>query len=204
MILFENSLNQVEKLEKIVLLLERGIRDRHDAFHNAALATISSSGEPEARTVICRRLLRDPLSLVCHIDSRSPKAAEISNNQKVSWLFYHPAEKLQLRFRATAFLHTNDWLAEEQWRNSSLFSKRSYCGAAPTSEVGEPSSGLPDFLEKRQPTEEEANDLGRKSFAVVRCAAREMDVYELSAGGHRRALFRFRENGVVEIQWLTP
>lgn len=191
-------------LERVLPLLERGIADSHNGFHTATLATVALNGEPEARTVIFRRLLRKPLALICHIDIRSPKAEEIRLHPPVAWLFYNPTEKLQLRFRTRAFLHTDDALAEEQWESSALFSRRSYCGAAPTTAVDEPSSGLPAFLEDRRPTEAETNELGRKNFGVVRSIVRELDVYELNAHGHRRRLFVFAETGEIETGWLTP
>jgi pyridoxine/pyridoxamine 5'-phosphate oxidase len=191
-------------LERILPLLERGITDSHNPFHTATLATVAPNGEPEARTVVFRRLLQEPLALICHIDIRSPKAEEIRLDQRVSWLFYNPAEKLQLRFRTRAFLHTDDALAEEQWQSSALFSRRSYCGAAPTTAVDEPSSGLPANLEDRRPTEAETSELGRKNFGVVRSVIGELDVYELNAHGHRRRLFVFAETGEIETEWLTP
>lgn len=191
-------------LERVLSLLARGVSERRDAFHTATLATVSVNGEPEARTVVFRRLLEKPLALVCHVDRRSPKAAEISGEPRVSWLFYHPPEKLQLRFRTRAFLHVNDSLADEQWRSSDLFSRRCYCGAAPTTFVAESSSGLPDFLVNRRPTEIETDELGRKNFAVVRAVARELDVYELNASGHRRSLFSFNDDGEIAARWLTP
>jgi pyridoxamine 5'-phosphate oxidase len=200
----QKILNKRETLEKIWQLLKRGAHDRHDAFHTATLATVAHNSEPEARIVVFRRLLENPPALCCHIDARSPKAEEIRLNRRVTWLFYHPAEKLQLRFRTTAFLHTDDRLAEEQWQNSALFARRCYCGTAPTTKTEEPSSGLPAFLESRQPTEAEANEFGRKNFAVLRAVVREIDVYELKASGHRRALFVFNETDEIERRWLTP
>lgn len=197
-------MNETKTLERVLPLLERGIADSHDSFHTATLATVAPNGEPQARTVVFRRLLREPLALVCHIDIRSPKADEIRCNRRVAWLFYNAAEKLQLRFRTRAFLHTDDAFADGQWQSSALFSRRSYCGAAPTTAVSEPSSGLPAFMEDRRPTERETNELGRRNFGVVRSVVRELDVYELNAHGHRRQLFVFGENGEIEARWLTP
>jgi pyridoxamine 5'-phosphate oxidase len=193
-----------ELFEKVLSTLENAVVNRHDAFHTATLATVNLKGEPEARTVVFRRLLRQPLALCCHIDLRSPKADEIRNNPNVSWMFYGAAEKLQLRIRAAAALHTDDALAEEQWQSSKLFARRCYCGDAPGTLKDFPSSGLPDFLTSRAPTEEETNEMGRQNFCVVRSVVREIDVYELCAQGHRRSLFIIDENGEIEPRWLTP
>lgn len=198
------SIMKNEILQRVLTLLEHGAKDRRDAFHTPVLATVNRRGEPEARTVVFRRLLREPFALCCHVDNRSPKADDIRNNKRVSWLFYHPQEKVQLRIRADASLHTGDALADEQWQHSKLFSRRCYCGEAPGTPVETPSSGLPDFLTNREPTEEESNLLGRKNFAVVRSVINEIDFYELSVKGHHRALFNFHENGEIETRWLTP
>lgn len=193
-----------EMLKKVLSILENAVKNRHDNFHTAVLATVNHKGEPEARTVVFRRLLREPLALCCHIDDRSPKADEIRKNANVSWLFYSAAEKLQLRIRAAATLQTDDQLADDQWRDSKLFARRCYCGDAPGTLKDFASSGLPEFLIEREPTEEESNAMGRGNFAVVRSVVKELDVYELSAQGHRRSLFVFHENGEIESRWLTP
>jgi pyridoxamine 5'-phosphate oxidase len=193
-----------EIFERVLALLERGANERRDAFHTAAVCTIGLNNSPEARTAVFRRLLKNPFALCCHVDCRSPKAAEIRANPRVSWLFYHATEKLQIRIRGRGTLHTDDELADAQWRASNLFSRRCYCGVAPTTVVDEPSSGLPEFLRERQPTAEESNALGRANFAVLKTVAEELDVYELNVRGHRRLLFVFGENGETKTRWLTP
>ena len=191
-------------LDNVWSLLERGQSNRHDAFHIPVLCTVGLDNAPEARTVVLRKVLRDSRAIMCHVDLRSPKAAEIKQNPKVSWLFYDPKEKLQLRIRGKATIHTNDDLAEKQWQASQLFSRRCYCGDAPGTFVDAPSSGLPAFLEDRQPTAEEAEAMGRKNFAVINSIIDELDVYELNVKGHRRSLFVFHENGEIETKWQTP
>lgn len=194
-----------EILERVFNLLAHGVKNRHDAFHTAVLATVNQQNLPEARTVVFRRFERElRFALFCHVDRRSPKAAEIENNPQVSWLFYHSPERIQLRCRGTAVIHTNDETADAQWQSSQLFSRRCYCGAAPGTPADTPSSGLPEFLENRSPTLEETEEMGRQNFAVIETAISEMDVYELNVRGHRRSLFVFNENGEIELRWLTP
>lgn len=193
-----------EILTRAFDLLARATKARHDDFHTPALITTGNDNLPEARTVVLRKFAAETRSLFCHIDLRSPKAAEIRNNPRVAWLFYHKAEKLQLRIRATATLHTDDQTAEAQWNASQLFSRRCYCGAAPGTLSETPSSGLPESLVDRAPTAEETETLGRKNFAVVNSKISEIDVYELHVRGHRRSLFIFNENGEYETRWLTP
>lgn len=193
-----------EILQRVYDLLERGAANSRDDFHTAALCTVSERNEPEARTVVFRRLLQNPPSVCCHIDLRSPKAFEIQQNPQTSWLFYHRTVKLQLRIRGASVLHTTDELADAQWNASELFSLRAYCGTAPTTAVETSSSGLPEPLQDRRPTIEEANEFGRPNFAVLRTIISELDVYELNAHGHRRSLFTFDSTGAIEMRWLTP
>lgn len=193
-----------EILERVWVLLERGTSNRKDDFHTPVLATVRADGAPEMRTVVFRKVVREPRALMCHIDWRSPKATEIQNDPRVSWLFYHVEEKLQLRIRGRASFHTDDELANVQWQNSALFSRRCYCGDAPGTEKDEPSSGLAEFLIDREPTAEESERLGRKNFAVLSSTIDEIDVYELHVKGHRRSLFAWSETGELAARWLTP
>lgn len=185
-------------------MLERGTRDRKDNFHTGALATIGLNGAPEIRTVVLRKILPEAKILLCHVDVRSPKIAEIEKDRRVSWLFYHVEEKLQLRIRGRATIQTNGELADLQWQTTGLFSRRCYCGARPGRLKNAPSSGLPEFLIDREPTFKESEELGRKNFAVLSSAIDEIDVYELHVSGHRRSLFKWNELGKLEMRWLTP
>lgn len=198
------EITHAELLEKAWKLLERGASNRKDDFHTTVLATIGADGAPETRTVVFRKVLRESRILMCHADWRSPKVAEIKQDARVSWLFYHVEEKLQLRIRGRASIHTNDELANVQWQNSALFSRRCYCGDAPGTEKDLPSSGLPEFLVDREPTAEESEQFGRRNFVVVSSTIDEIDVYELYVKGHRRSLFAWNEAGELETRWLTP
>lgn len=193
-----------EILERSLAMLERGVTNRKDDFHTPTFGTVGLSGEPQLRVVVFRKISREPRTLICHTDLRSPKIAEIERDARVSWLFYHFEEKLQLRIRGRASVHTIDELADAQWQNTQLFSRRCYCGDAPGTRTNEPSSGMPEFLFDREPTAEESERLGRKNFAVVSSTIDEIDVYELNFNGHRRSLFVWNQTGELETRWLTP
>lgn len=197
-------MNHQEILERVWTRLERGARNRNDDFHTCALATIGLNGAPEVRTVVFRKFSQEPRILLCHVDLRSPKIAEIEKHSAASWLFYHAEEKLQLRIRGRATIETNSELADLQWQNTQMFSRRCYCGDAPGTLKNAASSGLPEFLIDREPTLEESEQLGRQNFAVICSTIQEIDVYELNVRGHRRSLFRWDEGGNLETRWLTP
>ena len=62
---------------------------------------------------------------------------------------------------------------------------------------------MPDEITDREPTREESEE-GRKNFAVISTAIKEIDVLELDVKGHRRSLFSWNENGTMDMKWLTP
>jgi pyridoxamine 5'-phosphate oxidase len=200
--IWDKPISHGEILKNIWKHLDLGVLDRHHAFHSPVFAT-ESNGEANVRVVILRRFWRKPAKLAFHTHIGSPKAAEIAENPKVSWLFYHPKEKLQLRIKGVATIHTNDELAEEQWLSTDFFSRRCYIGEAPTTVSKSVTSGLPEHLIDREPTKDES-EIGRANFAVISSGISSIDCLELAVRGHRRSLFTWKENGELETKWLTP
>ncbi|MCB0288469.1 MAG: pyridoxamine 5'-phosphate oxidase family protein, partial [Calditrichaeota bacterium] len=149
-----------EILQKCFGMLETGVSDRRDPLHTPVIGTVENNA-PQLRTVIFRKF--DPASrtLIFHTDFRTEKVAQIQNNPVVSWLFYHPERKVQLRIISDAKIHSDDSIADERWAASQLMSRRCYCiPMAPGTLSDSPESGLPEYLQLRRPTESESNDLG--------------------------------------------
>jgi hypothetical protein len=195
--------NHAAILEQIWALLWRGVNQASDPFHTPVLGTVSMEG-CHLRTVVLREVELAERLLLCHTDARSPKFHEIQKTPEVSWLFYHPREKLQLRIKGLATLHTDDEMADRQWRTSKLSSRRCYCAVtAPGTAQHEPSSGLPEKLVKRPPSEEESEQLGRQHFAVIVCQVMTIDWLYLQARGHQRVQFSWQENH-FHATWVTP
>jgi len=155
------------------------------------------------RVVVLRRFWRKPPCLAFHTHTGSPKIKELENNSNVYWLFYHTTERMQVRVKGKATIHTDDDLAEEQWLATEFFSRRCYVGEAPTQTSKKPTSGLPEDLLDRAPTREES-ETGRANFAVVTSTIEQIDCLEMNVRGHRRSLFVWNEKGELETKWLTP
>ncbi|MCB9069847.1 MAG: pyridoxamine 5'-phosphate oxidase family protein [Calditrichae bacterium] len=192
-----------EILQKCFGMLETGVSDRHDPLHTPVIGTVENNA-PQLRTVIFRKF--DPASrtLIFHTDFRTEKVAQIQNNPVVSWLFYHPERKVQLRIISDAKIHSDDSIADERWAASQLMSRRCYCiPMAPGTLSDSPESGLPEYLQLRRPTESESNDLGRANFCAISCQIREMDWLYLAAKGNRRAKFEWK-NEHLHATWLIP
>jgi hypothetical protein len=184
-------------------LLVDGSRNPKDAFYTGTLGTLSTSG-PSLRTVVLRQADPQQRSTVCYSDVRAGKVAEIRGNSAVSWLFWDDARKVQLRLTGRATVHTDDALADGHWQSTSPSNRRSYlAGPAPGSVQPFPTSGLPEGLDTREPTEEESA-AGRPYFAVIITQVERLEWLWLTRGGHRRAVFRYAGTEISEAAWLVP
>jgi pyridoxamine 5'-phosphate oxidase len=189
-------------LKEIWKMLARGAASYRDPFHWPVLGTTGKEG-PHMRCVILREFLRPDRVLVCHTDSRAAKVREISRVSKVSWLFYHPKRKVQLRISGHATLHVDDHFADRQWAGTKQPSRLNYCAIEPPgTPVESPSSGLPDFLVNKVPTLFET-EAGRQHFAVISCRIDAIDWLVLRVLGNRRARFQWDETG-MKAKWLVP
>ena len=195
-----NSLDGV--INEIWKMLNRGATHYHDPFHWPVLGTTGKEG-PNMRCVILREFLMPDRVLVCHTDARAAKVQEISNFATVSWLFYHPKRKVQLRISGHATLHADDHLADRQWAGSGISSRLNYCAIEPPgTPIDSPSSGLPDFLLNKVPTLLET-EKGRQNFMAIACRIDSLDWLVLRVLGNRRARFEWDETG-LNAKWLIP
>ena len=189
-------------LKEACTMLEQGVSRFNDPFHWPVLGTTGKDGS-RLRTVILRQFIWPERILVCHTDARADKVQEISNCANVSWLFYHPKKKVQLRISGPARLHAVDQFADRQWANSKITSRLNYCASAPPgTPIDKPSSGLPDFLRHKVPTLLDV-ERGRKNFMVIAGQIDSMDWLVLKVLGNRRALFNWDGNG-LKAEWLIP
>jgi hypothetical protein len=183
-------------------MLSRGAAHFNDPFHWPVLGTTGKEGV-SLRCVILRQFLMPDRVLVCHSDARAEKVREISGSAKVSWLFYHPQRKVQLRISGPATLHADDQFADEQWAAAKATSRLNYCANEPPgTPVDSPSSGLPDFLLHKVPTLFET-EKGRHNFMAIACRIDSMDWLVLQVLGNRRARFDWDETG-LNARWLIP
>jgi hypothetical protein len=202
--IWEKPISHGDILKKIWKHLDLGMLEREHPFHTPVLGTIGDDAMPQLRVVVLRRFWRkNPRGLVFHAHVGSPKIAEIENNPRVSWLFYHPQERFQVRVKGTASVHREGDLHEEQWLATEFFSRRCYVGEAPSQISEKPTSGLPEDLTERAPTEEES-EAGKANFVVIFSTIDELDCLELNVKGHRRSLFNWTAAGELETRWLTP
>jgi len=201
--IWEKPVSHGEILKKIWKNLDLGTLEREHPFHTPVFSTVANGCVPNLRVVVLRRFWRKPPCLAFHTHTGSPKIKELENNPNVYWLFYHTTERIQVRVKGKATIHTDDDLAEEQWLATEFFSRRCYVGDAPTQTSKKPTSGLPEDLLDRAPTQAES-EAGRANFAVVTSTIKQIDCLEMNVRGHRRSLFLWNEKAELETKWLTP
>ncbi|MBH5322968.1 pyridoxamine 5'-phosphate oxidase family protein [Erythrobacter sp. JGD-13] len=165
-------------------------------MHTPVVAT----ADADARVMVLRAFDRATDTLRFHTDARSPKCSVIGDGAPVGVLLYDKEAKIQLRCRGTGRIERDGPIADAAWEASTNFARRCYLGDGPGTQSDEPSSGLPDWIEGQQPTNDQVAP-AREHFAVLLVTLAEVDWFFLSNDGHRRAVINMN-SGVG--RWITP
>lgn len=182
--------------------LGQGASNSHSAYHTPVFASLSEGGS-SLRTVVLRKVVPEERAIVCHTDIRAAKVTEIERNRAVSWLFYAPEEKIQIRAEGTATVHHQDEIAEAAWQATKLMSRRAYMASpGPGTPTDRPESGLPENMLNRSPLQDES-EVGWANFGVIVSTIGRFDWVYLAAKGHRRAQFDWQDAAFVG-SWLIP
>ena len=186
-------------------LIEPGAVDRRSEAHCPSVATLDANGHPSQRVMILRHVDWSARKLRFHTDARSTKTITISERNSASVLFYLPESKIQLRLNGSISITTTGDEIDQAWSNATLFARRAYMAtAAPGTAVGQPASGLPAYIEGRQPTDEDIAP-ARENFALLHVEFDKVEWLYLANSGHRRASWRWNESKADwEGCWLIP
>lgn len=163
-----------------------------DREHPYCLFWLATTGEyPELRTLISRKVYED-LSVMFYTDPRSPKVHQISNNSRISAIFYHPGKMLQVRMRGHAYLIENIRMLYPQLlheiKNSPL--KKDFTAKRA------PGTVVPDTYEPEHGSE--------VHFEAVRIVPEVIDVLQVGRGEpHQRYQYTL-ENGQWTEARLVP
>lgn len=170
-------------------------------FRLPAVATTNRL-DSSLRTVVLRQADPAYRRLVFFTDNRSPKIREIQANEQVQWLFYHPAQSVQLRATTSAMVYRNDAMAREFWEALPLANRLNYCATEPPgSPLMESGDGIPANL--KSATAAEDLEGGYANFAAVACEVDLIDWLWLGENGSRRATVRWTGEKHSAI-WLVP
>lgn len=167
--------------------LIRGVQDRHAPARHPTLATVSSEGLPQARTVVLRKADRTSGRLEIHTNLFSPKVAELRATPVAALHVWDSGSRLQIRVQADAVIASGDDVAET-WSRVPERSRTAYSR-----------SSVPGSLIPEATACEPAPDAA--AFAVVHLHIRLMDLLHLGPQ-HRRAQF-VRDGGWVG-HWVAP
>ena len=186
-------------------LIEPGATERRSEAHCPTVATLDATGLPSQRVMILRHVNWAARKLRFHTDARSTKTLTLSKRNAASVLFYLPEAKIQLRLNGTISMTTTGDEVDQAWNNATLFARRAYMATtAPGTVVEEPVSGLPAFIEGRQPTEQDITP-ARENFALLHVEFDTVEWLYLANSGHRRARWRWGlDCANWEGRWLIP
>lgn len=170
-------------------------------FRNLTVATCTSSGA-DARVVVLRHVDVAHKYVWFHTDARSEKVLQLEAFPQATLLFWDDKQQVQLRLVVETRLHTDDYLADEQWDKLHDGSIRSYLSEyRPGTEQPGPYPGFPDHVREGELTPED-RAFGRQNFAAIECRVLCMEYLHLSKQGQTRA--RFQYEPVSKMSWLAP
>lgn len=186
-------------------VIAAGVTNRNSPSHMPAVGTADVLGVPQLRIMILRDVSRDARTLRFHTDSRSIKAEQLRQNPATSVLIYDPAAKVQIRMSGKAYVTAMGDMADTAWSTSTPFARRCYMAeAAPGTPCAKPSSGLPDWIEGKQPDEEQLADY-RSNFAALLVEIETIEWLYLANVGHRRARWQWHASqNIWAGSWLIP
>jgi hypothetical protein len=165
------------------------------SFGLASLATVNSSGFPEQRTVVLRKVDPATREVCCYTDRRSPKVRQIRSQPRTSWHFYDSSERIQVLLSASARVITEGDLIPPAWEACRPESRRNFQSLLPP---GTPLPGPPDEF-----VSEESFLSDSSQFAIIQATVDRMEWLHLRNQGNHRAVFVW-SGTEWESQWLSP
>jgi general stress protein 26 len=186
--LFNSSDAPSQIWQNVLHELHRGALDPKHPFRFLTLAT-SGAQFPQVRTVVLRQL-SPAMEFVVYTDVRTAKVQDLLTTPRVSLLFYHPKNQVQVRIKAIATLHVEDAIAQEQWKRVSEKRQSEYkSGLAPGTRIESPDLGW-----------ETQSDSAH--FSVLKFSPLAIEVLQLARQGHLRIQFELASGW--HGTWLVP
>jgi pyridoxamine 5'-phosphate oxidase len=186
-------------------LLQHGADNRRSPVHTPVVATLDAEERPSQRVMILREIDQQSRRLRFHTDSRSTKIAALTNGSPASVLVYDPAAKIQLRLSGCVWIEQREAAVDAAWESSTLFARRCYMAESGPGELSSvPTSGLPAWIEGKQPEEEQIAP-ARENFALLWFEFDRVEWLYLANLGHRRAHWRWdTATQSWSGNWLIP
>lgn len=160
-------------------------------WRTPVLSTTGARG-PAVRTVVLRGFTRPGFELIAFSHAGAAKIGELKDQPESAWLFYDPADRVQLRVSAAVRLHTRDSVAQTYWHRLPEDQQGRYrADRVPGTPVSQPGELAPGTVGDEH------------QFAVLIATLTELDWLWLGPEVHRRARFH-REEGDWRGHWIEP
>jgi pyridoxamine 5'-phosphate oxidase len=143
-----------------------------------ALATVDAAGDPQVRSVVCRRI-DDEGQLWITSDARSAKHDQLARDPRAAAVAWFPATREQFRFNGTIEIigsRSNEPARAELWRELPPATRATFYWPAP----GQPRAPLDQFVETADAAESPA------SFEILVLQPDRVEHLLLAAHPHRR------------------
>lgn len=174
-------------------LQEGSCRSDHP-FHLAGVASLNEILGVTLRTMVLRKTDPETRSLMFHTDRRSHKFADLLQDPALACLFYDPRTRVQIRIQARATLHTQDAVAQEQWKTLPDHSRLLYAFALPPGTESDSPLITPARVSMNQ---------ARDHFAVIVAHVDSIEWLYLHPESHQRLRFTWQDEKVIHC-WLVP
>jgi len=174
--------------------LERATKDGKHPFRYPSLATYSSQAGVSQRTLVLRKVFSPKRELLFYSDIRTQKVRDLSNDNTASILFYHPKQRVQLRFRCTLEVVKGVIESEQHWQNIPETQKKDYASQhAPGNTVTSTNNRYHTDLER-----------GYENFCLLKCDINAIDYLKLNREQHKRYIFRKNESDIWVANEVIP
>jgi pyridoxamine 5'-phosphate oxidase len=167
--------------------LARAVHDSDHPWRSPVLATYDGE-RADARTVLLREIDRERRALLVYTDARAPKVNQLREYPRGTIVMWSHGLSWQMRLTVNLMVDTDGLAVTSRWARLKLT-------PAAQDYLSPLAPGTP-LAEHGRPPPSRA-PLG--SFAVISATVTAIDWLELSAEGHRRAVF-----DAAGARWVQP
>lgn len=183
-------------------MLAAAIDDRQNALRNPVLATVDELYNPQLRMVVLRAVDIGNRVLCCYTDRRSAKVAHLTVHPRMSWLFWDPERRIQIRALGVYDIVSRD-NALLIWPTLGKAERQHYATELPPgTALPEADSGLPADWQTRELSD---TDYAAGQFMILRTLVTELDLLYLHTDCQQRA--RYVWNALLDNwqgSWVVP
>ena len=169
--------------------LEIGLTEKDHPFRYCTLGTVGLDKMARLRTIVLRAINTN-LKLTFFTDKCSKKIIHITENNKVSVLFYHPEKRIQLKIEGIGTVIKDPKILQDYWTTIPDHSKKEYT-----------TSSAPGSIIKSNNEIEYLNE--DNYFCIVNIEPHKIEYLKLDQQNHIRVRFSLK-NDTWKGEYLVP